>query len=115
MNVLVVDDNELHLKMCRILLRNLGHEVVTATSLQNLKDQMKTIGIPDVALIDYRLSTTETGVDVIEYLKGSSNWVGTKYIALTADVSERAQLDRAGFDMVAFKPISEILLKELID
>ncbi len=115
MNVLVIDDNELHLKMCRILLRNLGHEVTTADSLSSLKGQMKDIGTPDVALIDYRLGLGETGVDVLEYLKGSSNWLGTKYIALTADVGEKAQLERAGFDVVAFKPITEGLLKELID
>jgi CheY-like chemotaxis protein len=114
MKVLVIDDNGLHLKMCRILLKNLGHEVETADSMAQLKKIIPEIGHQDVVLIDYRLLPGETGVDVLEYLKKGGMWSGSKYIAVTADVGERSLLERAGFDKVVFKPITEALLKEIV-
>jgi len=114
MNVLVVDDNELHLKMCRILLTNLGHDVFTAVSLAKVKEQCKTIAAPDAILLDYRLAPGETGVDVLNYIKKNCEWTNAKYIAVTADVSERTLLEKSGFDKVVYKPITESLLKEII-
>ncbi|ADD69469.1 response regulator receiver protein [Denitrovibrio acetiphilus DSM 12809] len=115
MKVFVVDDNELHLKMCKILLNNLGYEVTTSTSLEDLQKRMDGLSEPDVALIDYRLSPGETGVDVLSYLKQNGKWQKCKLVALTADISERSMLERAGFDSVVFKPITEALLKEIIN
>ena len=115
MNVLVVDDNELHLKMCRVLLNNLGHQAVTVNSLENLKEQVVSIAMPNVVLIDHRLGSGETGLDILKYLKGASAWAGTRYIVLVADEDERAQVEGTGFDQVAFKPITEAILKELIN
>jgi CheY-like chemotaxis protein len=114
MKVFVIDDNPLHLKMCRILLNNLGHDVTTAMSLNELQSEMSTMEKPDVALIDFRLSPGETGVDVLNYLRGSGEWVGCRMIALTADIGERSALEHAGFDKVVFKPITETLLKEIV-
>jgi len=114
MNVFVVDDNELHLKMCKILLNNLGHDVTTAVSLKALKDVVDTIETPDIVLIDFRLSPGETGVDVLNYLKTEHKWNGSRLIALTADISERTTLENAGFHDVVFKPVTEALLKEIV-
>jgi CheY-like chemotaxis protein len=114
MNVFVIDDNELHLKMCKILLNNLGHEVNTATSLDTLKDVIDTIETPDVVLIDYRLNPGETGVDVLHYLKNEHKWNGSRMVALTADISEKSTLESAGFKNIVFKPVTESLLKEII-
>jgi len=114
MKVFVVDDNNLHLKMCRILLQNLGHDVETFESLDQLKEEAKKMVLPDILLIDYRLSPSETGLDVLNFIREMKEWRVVKTIALTADVSERAMLESAGFDQVAFKPITETLLKEII-
>lgn len=114
MNVYVIDDNELHLKMCKILLNNLGHEVNTATSIEELKKVVDTLETPDVMLIDYRLNPGETGIDVLQYLKDEHKWNGARLIALTADVSEKSSLESAGFHNVVFKPVTEALLKEII-
>lgn len=113
MDVFVIDDNELHLKMCRILLNNLGHQVHTASSLADMKNIAGDIE-PDVALVDYRLSLGETGIDVLNYVKQQGLWKSCRIIALTADVSEKTSLEVAGFDKVVFKPVTEALLKEIV-
>lgn len=115
MRITVIDDNEPHLKMCRILLENMGCEVSTIASLKELKETVKDIEVPDMMLIDYRLNLGETGVDVLEFVKGQSLWRDVRCIALTADVGERSMLEQSGFDLVVFKPITETMLKELID
>jgi CheY-like chemotaxis protein len=114
MKVIVVDDNDLHLKMCRILLKNLGHEVVVANSLGAVKDAVKTDKEFDIALIDYRLEQGETGIDVLDFLKNEMQLITPRYIAVTADVSEKSQLESAGFHKVVFKPITEELLKDIV-
>lgn len=114
MKVYVIDDNKLHLKMCRVLLHNLGHEVFTAESLAELKKLSESNPPADVALVDYRLQPGESGIDVLKYLRGHKNWVKTRFIAVTADVSERTLLENSGFDKVVFKPITEALLKEIV-
>jgi len=113
MRILVVDDNSLHLKMCRALLQNLGHDVETAESFSEVKEKAEEMDI-DAALIDYRLTPGETGVDVLKYLKSLSNWKTAVFIAITADISEKTPLENSGFDKVVFKPVTEKLLKEII-
>ena len=115
MKVYVIDDNKLHLKMCRVLLHNLGHDVFTFESLAGLKAQINSNPPADVALIDYRLAPGETGVEVLNYLQGLKEWNRTRFVAVTADVGERTLLERSGFDSVVFKPITEAILKEIVN
>lgn len=114
MQVLIIDDNALHLKMCRILLEKLKHIVVTADSLSALKKIALTTPEPRVCLVDFRLEPGVTGVDVLNYLKSEIKWSKTKYVALTADVGEKSYLDGSGFDGVIFKPITEGLLADTL-
>jgi len=114
MNVLIVDDNALHLKMCRILLEKLKHKVETAESVSTLKKNLQSMQEPDVALVDFRLEPGVTGVDILNLLKTGNKWTKTKYVALTADVAEKNNLDGAGFDGVIFKPVTETLLAETL-
>jgi CheY-like chemotaxis protein len=113
MNILMVDDNELHLKMGKVLLENLGHNVILCQSLPDLKQNLDKMGKIDIAFIDYRLEPGVTGIDVLEFMK-SKKLAGTRYIAITADISEKNLLERSGFDSVAFKPVTEGMLKGLI-
>jgi CheY-like chemotaxis protein len=113
MKILMIDDNELHLKMGKVLLENLGHEVELINSLDNLRKASGSLSNVDIAFIDYRLAPGETGIEALDYLK-SRNGSNTKYIALTADVSEKTLLENSGFDSVVFKPITENLLREII-
>ncbi|MGE4266897.1 MAG: response regulator [Deferribacterales bacterium] len=114
MNVLIVDDNSLHLKMCKILLEKLKHKVDTAESVNVLKKLLPTMQQPDVALVDFRLEPGITGVDILNMLKIENKWTKTKYIALTADVAEKSNLGGAGFDGIIFKPVTETLLAETL-
>lgn len=114
MHVLIIDDNGLHLKMCRILLEKLKHQVSTADSFASLKKNIINISEPDVCLVDFRLEPGVTGVDVLHFLKSDTQWKKTKYVALTADVGEKTYLDGSGFHGVIFKPITEGLLAETL-
>lgn len=114
MRVYVIDDNRLHLKMCRVLLHNLGHDVITAESLDELKKLAGENQPADVALVDYRLKPGETGLDVLKFLRELDEWADSRLVAVTADVSERTMLENSGFDSVVFKPITESLLKEIV-
>lgn len=114
MNILIVDDNSLHIRMCRMLLEKMKHTVVSAMSLNELKKTSSSMIEPDVALIDFRLEPGVTGVDVFNFLKKEKKWNRTKYIALTADVGEKTNLDEAGFDNVIYKPITETQLSEIL-
>lgn len=112
MKVFIIDDNPLHLKMCKVLLKNLGHDVSAVLSLDELKKGFGDIDEPDVALIDFRLSPGITGIDVLEFLK--DRWPTCRFIVFTADVGERANLESSGFDKVVFKPVTEALLREIL-
>lgn len=114
MQVLIIDDNALHLKMCRILLEKLKHKVSTADSLASLKKDISSLPEPRICLVDFRLEPGVTGVDVLNYLKTNTKWNNTKFIALTADVGEKSYLDGSGFDEVIFKPITESLLADTL-
>lgn len=114
MHVLIIDDNTLHLKMCRILLEKMNHTVMTEESLDSLKKHTDGMTEPDIALVDFRLQPGVTGVDALQFLKQNTKWAKTKYLALTADVGERSYLDGSGFDDVVFKPVTESLLSDIL-
>lgn len=114
MDILIIDDNSLHLKMCRILLEKLKHSVETVDSFSALKNRLASIKEPRVALVDFRLEPGITGVDVLNLLRKDTKWRMTKYIALTADVAEKGHLDGAGFDDIIFKPVTKELLAEIL-
>lgn len=114
MNVLIIDDNTLHLRMCSILLEKMKHTVVTAESLNDLKKITDNMSEPDVALIDFRLEPGVTGIDVINYLRTVRNWNKLKCVALTADVGEQSVMKNAGFDNIIYKPVTDTQLAETL-
>jgi len=113
MRVLIVDDNELHLKLGKILIEKMGHDVYAFSSVKELSSGLKNIPEADIALIDYRLGEGTTGVDALNLIN-ESGWNQIRVVALTADVSEKATLNSAGFHDVLFKPVTESLLEEII-
>ena len=112
MHVFIIDDNSLHLKMCRILLEKLSHDVTTANSMADIKKRVDSVKSPEIALVDFRLEPGVTGVDVLNFLK--PKWPATKFIALTADVGEKSYIDDSGFDGIIFKPVTESLLVDTL-
>lgn len=114
MNVMIIDDNKLHLKMCSLLLGKMGHTVTTVASMAELKSASSGMAEPEVALVDYRLAPGVTGIDVINYMKNTNKWIKVKCIALTADVGEQSSLHDAGFDDIIYKPVTQAQLAETL-
>lgn len=115
MNIFIIDDNELHLKMCSLVLNKLGHKPFVFNTIKKLDEfaQQNKI-IPDIFLIDYRLGNNETGLDVLDRVKNKYKWESAKCIAFTADVSEAASLKTKGFGEVTLKPVTEAMLKDVV-
>ena len=114
MYIVAIDDNKLHLKMARLILENLGHEVETLQNISELSQNLSTEKPADIYLIDYRLGDGVTGVDALKEIKKDKSAGSKVCIAFTADMSEAGKLKEKGFDDVLYKPITEAMLQEII-
>lgn len=112
MTIFVLDDNELHLKLCKLVLEKKGHNVHTFRSIDEMDsfyDKNKDTA-PAIFFIDYRLSGSENGLDALDAVRNKYKWTEAKCVAFTADVSESAALGKQGFDGVLLKPVTEEIL-----
>ena len=117
--VLVVEDNELNLKLVRDVLRHAGFEVIEAKSGEDgvaLAEEHD----PDVVLMDLQLPGID-GVETLHRMRSSPGVRRVPVIAVTA-YAMRGDRDRAlcaGFDHYVAKPISVLdlpqQLRDLLD
>lgn len=85
--IAVVDDDQEVRTAIATVLEVSGHAVVSGESLAALREELTRRGcVPDVILTDYRLSTKNTGLEVIEALRGSFG-AHLPAIVLTGDSS----------------------------
>ena len=102
---LIVDDNELNLKLLRDVLRFEGYRTVQATTaasaLALAADQP-----PDVVLMDIGLPD-QSGVEALDGLRADPATRTTPVLAVTASamVGDRERFIAAGFDDYLAKPI----------
>ena len=103
--VMIVDDNELNLKLLRDVLRFEGYRTVQATTaasaLALAADQP-----PDVVLMDIGLPD-QSGVEALRGLRADPATRTTPVLAVTASamVGDRERFMAAGFDDYLAKPI----------
>lgn len=104
--VLIVEDNELNLKLFHDLLLIQNYEVIIS------KDGIGILAIvklerPDIILMDIQLSGI-SGIDVIRELKDDPETVGIPIIAITAFAmkNDEAKISESGCDMYLSKPVS---------
>ena len=103
--VLIVDDNELNLKLLRDVLRFEGYRTVQATTaasaLALAADQP-----PDVVLMDIGLPD-QSGLEALRGLRADPATRTTPVLAVTASamVGDRERFIAAGFDDYLAKPI----------
>lgn len=70
MHIVVVDDERAVLEGMAALLHGMGSHVITAESLEEAVHRLRESACqPDLILSDYRLGTTQTGIDVILALR----------------------------------------------
>jgi two-component system, cell cycle response regulator DivK len=104
--VLIVDDNEMNVKLARDVLRFAGFRTVeAATGGEGVSLAIE--HLPDVILMDIRLPDMD-GTDAVRLLKAEPMTAGIPVVALTsfAMKGDRERFLAEGFDGYLEKPIS---------
>ncbi|RYE06428.1 MAG: response regulator [Rickettsiaceae bacterium] len=113
--VLIVEDNDLNLKLFRDLLIIQSYEVVTS------KDGIDILSIvraelPDIILMDIQLNGI-SGIDIIKELKSATDTANIPVIAITAFAmkNDEAKISESGCDFYLSKPVSIDLFFNTLD
>lgn len=111
--VLIIDDNNLNLKVASKMLINYGFQVVEATSGQECLDRINRGEKYDLLLVD-EMMPVMSGTEIMKKLKGNGYQV--PIVALTADVENNAQEKylSVGYDDYLKKPIERSELERVI-
>ena len=104
--VLIVEDNELNLKLFHDLLMIQQYDVVISKDGLNIMD-ITTKEKPDLILMDIQLNEV-SGIDLIKLLKQNSITKHIPIIVITAFAmkSDEAKISKSGCDMYISKPVS---------
>ena len=112
--LLVVDDNNVNLKVASRMLKEFNFEIETAHSgfecLEKVKDHKYNLIFMDIMMPEMN------GVETMQKLKSIDGW-NTPIIALTADSMDgsREKYLAAGFDEYVSKPIIKQILQETLN
>jgi len=104
--VLIVDDNEMNVKLARDVLRFAGYRTLEAGTGADGRS-LAAEHLPDVILMDIRLPDMD-GTEAVRHLKEDGRTAGIPVVALTsfAMKGDRERFLEAGFDGYLEKPIS---------
>lgn len=110
MNVLVVDDNAVNLKLARLLLTSEGFTVRTATDAREALEALDGFD-PEVILMDVQLPDID-GLELTRRLKSDPRWSAVPVVALTAYAmkSDEERAMAAGCDLFLTKPVDPDVL-----
>lgn len=103
--ILIVDDNAANLKLARVVLRDDGYEVRTATDAEDALEVLKTFR-PRLILMDVQLPGMD-GLELTRRLRADPVMAGTIIIGLTAYAmkGDEERVLAAGCDGYVAKPI----------
>ena len=109
--VLVVDDNDMNMKLARDVLEAKGYAVLAATNGED-GVRLATEHLPDVVLMDIQMHGID-GVEALRRLRAESRTAAIPVAAFTASVTvgDRSRVTQAGFDAFVSKPIN---IKEFV-
>ncbi len=104
--ILIVEDNEMNLKLARDVLRFHGFSTVEATSGEEALS-MAPEHLPDLVLMDIALPGID-GVEAARQLRAAPETAAIPIVALTASLmdTDRARFVDAGFAGLIAKPIN---------
>jgi two-component system, cell cycle response regulator DivK len=104
--ILLVDDNEMNLKLAQTILAKAGYQVTVAASGQAALD-LASRQTPALVLLDIRLPDID-GLEVLRRLREFSEMRGVPIVAMTAQAlpDEVERFMAAGCDGYIQKPIS---------
>jgi CheY-like chemotaxis protein len=103
--ILVVEDNELNMKLVRDLLQATGYETVEATTGEDAIE-LALSHRPDLVLMDIQLGGLD-GVEALSRLRRDVRTAAIPVLAVTAQamVGDRERFLEAGFDGYLSKPV----------
>jgi two-component system, cell cycle response regulator DivK len=112
--ILIVDDNQLNLKLARLLLRSEGYDVHTAADAEEALVKLQTLH-PRLILMDVQLPGMD-GLELTRRLKADSGTQDIVILALTAYAmkGDEERIRAAGCDGYIPKPIDTRLLPETV-
>ncbi|MEJ7927531.1 response regulator [Sphingobium sp. AN641] len=113
--VLVVEDNELNLKLFCDLLRAHGHETLAVRDGRDLLPQARDFA-PDLVIMDIHLPHV-SGLDLIISLKADAALGAVPIMAVTAyaGAGDEDRIRRAGAQAYVSKPISVVRFIEQVN
>ena len=105
--ILVVEDNELNLKLFHDLLLIKNHSIICSKNGGVIEDIIKR-DRPDLILMDIQLQDAVSGLDIVHRLKNNPITMGIPIIIITAFAMkhDEAKIAQSGCDMYMSKPIS---------
>lgn len=103
--VLVVEDNDLNMKLFRDVLQATGYRTLEATSGEDAL-QLAAEHAPDLVLMDSQLPGID-GFETLRLLRENSRTTDTPVVALTAQAmaGDRERFLEGGFDAYISKPV----------
>jgi two-component system cell cycle response regulator DivK len=112
--ILIVEDNEMNLKLARDVLRFNDFRTVEATSGEDAL-LMAREHLPDLVLMDIALPGID-GVEAARQLRAAPETAAIPIVALTASVmdTDRARFVNAGFAGLIAKPINVLRFPEQV-
>lgn len=110
--ILVVDDEEMNLKMVEYILQQEGYEVVKAISGMSCLDYLK-FNKPDLILLDVEMPVM-SGIQTLEVIRGNDEYKNLPVMFLTAsaDTDTVAAAGRLGVMSYVKKPF---MPQDLVD
>ena len=103
--VLIVEDNEMNMKLFRDVLQATGYRTLEATTGEDALD-LAAEHSPDLVLMDVQLSGID-GVEALRRLREDERTAGLCVVALTAQAmaGDRERFLEAGFEDYISKPV----------
>ncbi|MCA1723353.1 MAG: response regulator, partial [Thermomicrobia bacterium] len=114
-NVLVVDDNPVNLRVCRLILERYGHLVETETSPVTVLARMAT-QVPDVLITDLMMPLLD-GIELTRQIRALPTGRDLPIIVLTArgEESDQDRAMEAGATYFLTKPVSSGVLTAAVN
>jgi CheY-like chemotaxis protein len=106
--ILIVEDNDLNLRLAADLLELRGHEIIAATSAAECRARLQASGapVPDLVLMDVRLPDGD-GETLLQEIRADARLRALCVLAVTAQAmqGDREHFLALGFDGYLSKPL----------
>ena len=112
--ILVVEDNEMNLKLFKVVLRKLPNKLYIARDGEEAMEKIKTLD-PDVIILDIGIPKID-GIEIAKWMCKQQKYKNTPIIAVTAYAmqGDKDEILQAGCDEYVSKPIDTHKFPETI-